>query len=197
MRVLIVLLLALCALGDQTSARAAPPLSAYGKLPALERVELSPSGDMIAFVAVDGEARKLFVRKVGGDALVVKAIGSGKVRGIRWVGDDYVLVYASDTANFGTGIQALWRKDIRFELSFVVIVNVNKKSVYPMFDGHKGDIIGQSIYHDYGPRKINGRWYEFVNANTAPGFLTESTRLTWKPAPSPSRLTTPCMVITG
>ena len=57
---------------------AAPPLSAYGKLPALDLVSLSPSGDKIAFVATDGETRKLFVRKVGGDALLVDPVGETK-----------------------------------------------------------------------------------------------------------------------
>src|SRR5579871_3298122 len=93
--------LALIVLATASCARAAPPIETYGRLPALEFVRLSPLGDRIAFVAVDGEDRRLFVRKVGGDALVTSSVGTSKVRNIEWAGDDFVLVSLSTTLRLG------------------------------------------------------------------------------------------------
>ena len=49
-------------------------------------LRIGQSGDKLAFVAVDGETRRLFIRKVGGDALLVNTVGSGKVRDLEWAG---------------------------------------------------------------------------------------------------------------
>lgn len=38
---------------------APPPLSAYGALPAINHVSLSPDGSRLAFVGVSGEDRRL------------------------------------------------------------------------------------------------------------------------------------------
>src|ERR1700677_4652100 len=97
MRALFCLVAGLVTLAMAPQAWSAPPLEAYGKLPALEMVRLSASGDKNAFVAVDGETRRLFIRKVGGEALLVNTVGSGKVRDLEWAGDDYVLIKASAT----------------------------------------------------------------------------------------------------
>src|SRR4051812_14161618 len=80
-----------------TAARAAPSLETYGALPAIEFMSLSPSGGRFAFVAVDGETRKLFVRAVGGDALVVANVGTAKVRDIDWGGEDHLVALVSRT----------------------------------------------------------------------------------------------------
>ena len=37
------------------------PVEDYGKLPAVQSMELSPSGDRIAYIATQGEARKVVV----------------------------------------------------------------------------------------------------------------------------------------
>lgn len=77
------------------------PLSAYGSLPSLELVELSPSGDRVAFITVAGEQRRLAVvdvvkeRSLGG-----VIVGEAKVRNLQWVGDERVLVTTSSTETF-------------------------------------------------------------------------------------------------
>ena len=143
---------------------AAPPLAAYGKLPALDMVRLSPSGDKIAFVAVDGESRRLFVRKVGGDAIFVSPVGANKIRDLSWVGDDYVLIKASATAKFGNGALDKWTYSTRAELMVVLIVNLKTHSLQKMFDHNELDVFLGAVDFDYGPRLIGGRWYEFVHA---------------------------------
>ncbi len=65
-RLALIVALAICVLGVH-STRAAPALADYGKLPAVEDMRLSPSGDTLAYVALDGEARKVVVRALTGD----------------------------------------------------------------------------------------------------------------------------------
>ena len=46
---------------------APPPVEAYGKLPAVEQVRLSPSGQRYAFIAVIGEQRRLVAVTADGE----------------------------------------------------------------------------------------------------------------------------------
>jgi dipeptidyl aminopeptidase/acylaminoacyl peptidase len=142
----------------------APPIAAYGKLPALDLVRLSPSGDKIAFIAVDGDDRRLFVRNVGGEAVLVDPVGNNKIRALRWAGDDYLLVLASATAKFGTGALDKWSYSTRAELFVDLIVDLKNHTLKKMFDHHELQIYLGAIGRDYGPRKIDGHWYEFVQA---------------------------------
>jgi hypothetical protein len=80
-------------------AAAAPPLEAYGRLPAVELMRLSPEGDRFAFVAVSGEARKLYVATLDGKALLATPVGQAKVRDLEWVGEDHLLATTSATVD--------------------------------------------------------------------------------------------------
>jgi dipeptidyl aminopeptidase/acylaminoacyl peptidase len=161
---LFVAMLVLASLASAGIATAAPPLSAYGKLPALDLVSLSPEGDKIAFVATDGETRKLFVRKVGGDALLVDPVGDTKVRSLDWAGDDYLLVEATATLKFGDGSLDKWSYTTRAELARVMIVDLNTHSMKKMFATHEGDVFLDIISRFYNNQKIDGKWYAFVEA---------------------------------
>ena len=152
--------------GSSAAGAAPPPLASYGRLPALEMVRLSPTGDRIAFIAVEGETRRLFIRKVGGDALMVSTVGAAKVRDLHWAGDDHVLVYVTETAKYGNGIQSQWGHDTRLEVSGVLIADLNTHVVRPMFDIKGSDILFGDVFNYYGTRKLDGRWYEFVSALT-------------------------------
>jgi dipeptidyl aminopeptidase/acylaminoacyl peptidase len=79
-------------------ASAPAPLSAYGALPSLELVQISPSGDRLAFIAVVGDQRTLAVTDLrAGTTLGVVAVGRAKVRNLNWVGDERVMVTTSST----------------------------------------------------------------------------------------------------
>jgi dipeptidyl aminopeptidase/acylaminoacyl peptidase len=152
--------MSLCLRGNATAA----PLSAYGKLPAIDLVSLSPSGDKIAFVANDGETRKLFVRKVGGDALLVDPVGDTKVRALDWAGDDFLLVEATATLKFGDGSLDKWSYTTRAELARVLIVDLKTRAMKRMFATHEGDVFLDIISRFYNNQKIDGKWYAFVAA---------------------------------
>lgn len=74
------------------------PLSVYGNLPAYDEVRLSDSGDRLAYISIVGEERSLIINSLEDMSLIggVRA-GQVKVRGLDWVGEDYVLVQTSAT----------------------------------------------------------------------------------------------------
>ncbi len=74
------------------------PLSAYGALPSLELVQVSPSGDRMAFVAVVGDQRTMALADLRSNAtLGTVGVGLTKVRDIQWIGNEKVLVTTSTT----------------------------------------------------------------------------------------------------
>ncbi|MDP8917192.1 MAG: LpqB family beta-propeller domain-containing protein, partial [Pseudomonadota bacterium] len=79
------------------SAAAAPPLEAYGRLPAVEDLELSPKGDRVAFISVDGEQRQLVVHRLDGKERIRLNAGKAKVRDLSWAGEDHLLITSSTT----------------------------------------------------------------------------------------------------
>ncbi len=82
------------------SGAAPAPLQAYGALPSLELVQLSPSGRQIAFVNVAGEERRLvLVDLVTREQLGNIGVGSAKVRDLQWIGEGRVLVTTTETAS--------------------------------------------------------------------------------------------------
>jgi dipeptidyl aminopeptidase/acylaminoacyl peptidase len=81
----------------QTGARAAP-LEAYGSLPTISDVALSPQGDMIAYATSDGVHNPILIYSFS-EKKVVGGLNPGvqKVRNIRWAGEDRLLVTTSTT----------------------------------------------------------------------------------------------------
>jgi dipeptidyl aminopeptidase/acylaminoacyl peptidase len=76
-------------------ARAAP-LAAYGALPFIEQMKISPDGQRLAFVSTDGEARTVVVKDIGSNSFVghINA-GRRKIRDFLWAGDDHLIITAS------------------------------------------------------------------------------------------------------
>lgn len=78
---------------------AAAPLEAYGKLPMIETVSLSPSGHAAAIVATNGEERLLIVHDFTAKKITTRvSVGASKVRGVQWAGDDHLLIINTMTA---------------------------------------------------------------------------------------------------
>lgn len=89
------------ALGFGSSAAQAQdvaPLEAYGALPAIEFVQVSPSGDRLAYVTVAGDQRALIATRLADGQLLAGArVSDAKVRDVQWVGEDAVLSTTSTT----------------------------------------------------------------------------------------------------
>ena len=78
---------------------AAAPLEAYGRLPLIEDVQISPDGALIAVAMTDGENRLVVIKRLADDKVIggLRA-GDKKVRDVRWAGSDFLLVTTSQTA---------------------------------------------------------------------------------------------------
>ena len=77
MRVWLALIVALVA---ATSVQAAPSLEVYGRLPAIDFISLSPTGERFALVARQGEKRQLSVFRTDGKVEFATGLEPGKVR---------------------------------------------------------------------------------------------------------------------
>ena len=85
------------ALGSCWAAQAAP-LEAYGKLPGIEQAAVSPGGVYVAYVATDGEARKIAIATTADRKIkFVAPAGQVKLRDIQWAGDDHLIITTSTT----------------------------------------------------------------------------------------------------
>jgi hypothetical protein len=144
----------------------APPLEAYGNRPAIESVTLSPSGKRFAFIAMDGADRKLFVRNVGGAAVLTAKVGDNKIRGIAWAGDDTVLVTVSATVK--PKYLDYLPKEPNFESRTILCFNVATGKSIRVFDkSPRGRaLFFDAVIGDYGYRKVGERWYGYLSAIT-------------------------------
>jgi acetyl esterase/lipase len=132
------------------SARTPPPIEAYGRLPAMELVTLSPSGDRMAFLATDKDgARKVFVRTVAGQALGVTPVGDTKVRDLEFAGEDNVLVFWSDTAQLGM------LYDFKNELGAVLNIDLSRHSARPILGNPKEH--APLVFNYYGTGVVKDR----------------------------------------
>jgi dipeptidyl aminopeptidase/acylaminoacyl peptidase len=76
----------------------AAPLEAYGRLPSLESIEISPDGTAIALIATVNDERRIIVRTLTGQVLASATVGLRKVRNVAWADADHVVIEASTTA---------------------------------------------------------------------------------------------------
>lgn len=157
MRRLLGLLVGLLALSAPASA-APPPLEAYGRLPAIEDVALSPSGESYAFVISDKDGRKVVVRKSNGEGVGALGFGQAKIRSIAFAGDDHLLVTESATVSRPlAGIRTA-------ELFGVIDFNLKSRASYMFF--HNSTQLVDAVLGFHGARRIGGKWYAFVGGLT-------------------------------
>lgn len=94
----VVLIVVLAAAGVRSQESERPPLEAYGALPSLEHVQISPSGDLLASVTVVADQRAMLITDLATTTTVGgMSVGDLKVRDLQWVGDDRVLTTISVT----------------------------------------------------------------------------------------------------
>lgn len=150
------LLLGVLAASAQAQSRPpAAPLEAYGRLPAVENVSLSPSGKRYAAIAVAGETRKLIVGNVAGGMPIVSApIGDVKIEEIEWAGEDHLLVTKRETQWVG-----LDNGGHRAEASATLQINLVTGKQFFVLRGDGGRPVAELGY--YGLRQIGGKWYGF------------------------------------
>ena len=93
------LFLALAAWAAAAGCAIAAPLEAYGKLPSIESLSLSPSGAQLAIVATNGDDRTIAVETLADHKIIIRsATGKAKVRQVLWAGEDHLIVVTTMTA---------------------------------------------------------------------------------------------------
>jgi dipeptidyl aminopeptidase/acylaminoacyl peptidase len=140
---------------------APPPVEDYGKLPGMEFVTLSPSGERYAFSATVGDKRKLFVLTTGNQALMVNDLGAMKVERIDWVGEDHVLVIFSSTVYLGFE----WVAD-KDELYGTIAIDLKSNKAISIFGDPKQRGVAHTVAGYYGSAELKGHWYGYFGGYT-------------------------------
>jgi dipeptidyl aminopeptidase/acylaminoacyl peptidase len=141
------------------AAAPAPPVEAYGKLPSLEEVSLSPSGKRLAMIAVVGEERRILVGPAGGKVDFAAKVGAAKVRSVEWAGDDHLLVAISKTANLGLDFDV-----DKAELYRLLVFAVPSGKSFMLFD--KQNDMAKILGGEFGSANIGEHWYGFFGGVT-------------------------------
>lgn len=81
-------------------AGAAPaPLEAYGELPSIESIEISPDGSKLALAMSASGQRMLAVKPLPEGPLQTFSLGDAKIRGLDWMGAGSLIITASQTGH--------------------------------------------------------------------------------------------------
>ncbi|HEX4182121.1 MAG TPA: S9 family peptidase [Caulobacteraceae bacterium] len=139
---------------------APPPLEAYGNLPGVAFMTLSPAGDRYAFVRMVAAARQLVIVPVAsGKATVLGFPPDVKLRDVSWADDNHVLVTTSGT----THTAGIYTVD-NFETEQVLVVPLNGKPSFVVFNGHND--VAPMVTERYGNASIDGHSYGYFGAIT-------------------------------
>jgi dipeptidyl aminopeptidase/acylaminoacyl peptidase len=137
-------------------AGATTPLEAYGALPTVENIVLSPDGRHIAFVRTEGDQRFVAVVSLEtGKPVAGAAAGDMKLRGVEWAGDGHVLIVSSVTRDIPwlTGGKNEWSQLVVLDVAARTMTLVPKRdAAVPM-----NVISGETMV-----RNVDGRVVLFV-----------------------------------
>lgn len=156
MRILIIVLAGLFAC---FSARAAPPpLSAYGRLPAISAVAMSPSGDRFAMAAADGKGGwNVIVRTAAGAPVAAVVFKEANIRRLEFAGEDELLIF-----EIALSKQERWLREPDYERQDVMVFNVKTRKTYLMLQD--SGVVRRYVYGWRGVGQAGGRWYAYIGA---------------------------------
>jgi len=130
-------------------AAAAAPLSAYGSLPVVEQVAISPDGARLALDFVKDDARKIVVQDLAaGKPVTGINAGPAKIRALLWAGNDHLIVVSSVTSGVFMTLTA------RSEWFTATDLNIQKKTLKPLLQDV--DRAGNMIYRLPEVRIVGG-----------------------------------------
>jgi dienelactone hydrolase len=129
------------------SARAAPPpLEAYARLPFIEAIALSPSGERFALAVNGKEGRSVIVRTNTGAPVAGLSYKASRITRLEFAGENHLLIFQVST------------KDPRYPRQDVVDFNLATNKSFGFFASSWGYV---SAWR--GVRQIGGRWYAYVS----------------------------------
>lgn len=131
-----------------------PPVEAYGQLPGLDQVTISPDGSRLAFIGQVGDKRRLGVKGLNGQDLANVELGDVKVRSISWLDNNHVVIVRSTTTDRFSGFGDLT------EAFNGQIYNVEKRTFANVLDTVRG--VGSSRTGDDQVLNLFGGYYTRV-----------------------------------
>lgn len=130
-----------------------PPLEAYGELPHIEEMAISPNGKSLAMVGRVGEDRKLTVFE-GAKVRASTVLGRVKLRSIDWAGDDLVTAVGSTTQRLGPAFTA-----DKSEMFGTYLIPLNGSKAGMVFG--RSSSMANATFGNYGMRLVDGKWTGF------------------------------------
>ena len=158
----------LAALAIGGAAHALPPIEDYGKLPGIEFLTLSPSGQRYAFIATVGENRRLIVLDAGDHIIEQDNVGAVKVVDVEWAGDDHLLVHTTTTVAMDMEFQRM-----RDELSSCIVINPTTHKNFAVFAN--SNKVAHTVAGIFGAAQIGGKWYGYFGGYTYQHTITGAT----------------------
>ncbi|MEM6907106.1 MAG: alpha/beta fold hydrolase [Pseudomonadota bacterium] len=134
------------------------PIAEYGKLPDVEHSAISPSGKRAAFITTVKGRRVLVAIEDQTKGLTSVAVGEMKVRYIRWIGEDRLLLVTSQTED----LSYRFTTD-KAEFYVGRVIPMSNKDKAGLIFGNVPRLI-DSIRGSYGIREIGGRYYGYFGA---------------------------------
>lgn len=132
---------------------APPPISAYGELPQIEFVDLSPNGVLVAVIVRSNGQRSL--RIFDGEQMVKNVpVGDAKIRDMAWANDSLLMIDISQTVDLPPDFTA-----DKAEFFSTLFVPLNGDNVEWLFEKQRN--ISTYSYGWYGTRSIGGKQFGF------------------------------------
>ena len=134
---------------------AAAPLDAYGRLPFIESVAISPDGKMLALAVTNGDQRKIVLQQVQPWRLTGGLnAGAQKIRRLQWAGPNHLII----TMSVATTIADVLGP--KSEYATATDFNIAKKTQRPLISGVDHSL--NVVYGDADIRFIKTKPVAFV-----------------------------------
>ena len=142
--------------GSARPASGPPPLEAYGRLPWLEEMQISPDGKHLAFIRTDGDERLLVVEDIAALKLDTGLeLGKTKLRRLQWADDTHLLITVSTTAKI-TEIEGP-----KQEWFIASVFDIASRKLSTLAGG---EYAIKAVVNEPAIRRIDGKTYAFIQS---------------------------------
>lgn len=141
----------------QSWAAEPPPIEAFGELPDLEDMALSPSGKSIAALSTIRGQRLLLMLDSEMSLKRSFQVGDTKIRSFDWIGDEAVLLVISQTVDLPYGFTS----DQMETYSALIIPVADTEETKVVFGDQKS--IFDGVFGEFGVRHLDGKWTAFMS----------------------------------
>lgn len=128
---------------------APPPLDAYGDLPSVEDMAISPGGKIATLAKIGGEARVVAIDPEG-NILFSAPAGKSKIRWLDWADDKTLLVTNTATVSLGPTFTL-----DKYEMTGTIVISLDPYHSEMLFS--RTASIANTTRGRYGIRKVDGK----------------------------------------